>query len=246
MKSVILSIVILLIVPLSAQSGQMWNALELQVKPGEAAEVIAAIDKFKASDPGKTGESSVRVHRILFAGANPATHIVVGLYGSRADYDKISQAASQTNDFPKLLKSIGKVAKPLSNVSNGTIQGWGTVSNDDKIWTAINLQVKDPMLFMQSMNEMMSSTDTKNFPGQIWLSRVAYGNAGFGGSSNMVVSIGYQSQTEMEKWNDQLYATGAWAKFMKANAENSTVINSVLSEIVKTWDNDLSLEDFKQ
>ena len=50
----------------------------------------------------------------------------------------------------------------------------------------------------------------------------------------------------MEKWNETLYATPAWAEFVKTNEDNTTIVNSELSVIIKTYDNNLSLEDFKK
>ena len=246
MKTVLLTLTILLTVPFSAQAGQLWNVLELEVEAGEAGEVLSAMDKFRETDTGKTGQSTIHLHQSLVNGANPATHSIVALYPSRAEYEKITTAASQTDDFPKLVKTIRKVAKPIADRSNETIKGWGTVSNSDKVWAVIYLTVKNPMLFLQSMDKMMTSESSQAFPGQIWLSRIAYGNAGYSGSSSLIVSIGYESQTEMEKWNDTLYATPAWAEFLKTNEDNSTVVNSELSMIVKTYDNNLSLEDFKK
>ena len=246
MKSVIASIALIISVSFSAQAGQMWNVLELKVEAGEDEEIIAALDQYKATETGQTGQSTVHVHQSLFNGANPATHSIVALYPSRAEYEKIAIATSQNNDFPKAVKAMNKVAEPVSNRSNETVKGWGTVSNKDKVWTTIYLMAKDPMLFMQSMDKMLTSESSQAFPGQIWLSRTAYGNAGYSGTSNLVVSIGYESQTEMEKWNETLYATPAWAEFIKTNEDNSTVVNSELSMIVKTYDNDLSLEDFKK
>lgn len=246
MKTALLTLTILLTVSFSAQAGQMWNVLELEVEAGEAGEVLAAMDKFRKTDTGKTGQSTIHLHQSLVNGANPATHSIVALYPSRAEYEKITTAASQTDDFPKLVKTIRKVATPIANRSNGTIKGWGTVSNDDRVWTTIYISAKNPMLFLQSMDKMMTSESSQAFPGQIWLSRTAYGNAGYSGTNNLIVSIGYESQTEMEKWNEALYATPAWAEFLKTNEDNSTVVNSELSVIVKTYDNNLSLEDFKK
>ena len=61
------------------------------------------------------------------------------------------------------------------------IQSWGNVSNEDTFWDVIRITATDPAAVAKGLNALMTSSDAKAFPGQIWLIQVVRGQASAAG-----------------------------------------------------------------
>ena len=55
------------------------------------------------------------------------------------------------------------------------------------------------------MNELMGSKDLSDFPSQVWLVQLFRGHAGSGGTMIHQIAIGWESKSEMEAFNDDMY-----------------------------------------
>ena len=135
----------------NALSAQIWNVTDLKVEPGEEETVSEALAKLQKTAVAKNRRAAVQLQRYLFNGSNPATHSLVVLYPNRAENQKANQNFASTDDFEKWSEKMMDVAEIVYNGSNRTLKGWGTVSNDDRIWLGIYLNVKDPLGFLAAM-----------------------------------------------------------------------------------------------
>ena len=58
--------------------------------------------------------------------------------------------------------------------------GWGTDSNNDRVWEAIRVNVTNPGGVFAAFNAIMDSKSAEAFPGEVWLSAIRCGNAADG------------------------------------------------------------------
>ena len=235
-----------LLVGSAAHAVQVWNTLEFKVEPGKEGTIAKAIGDFQKTKAGQDREASVALYRILFNGVSPATHVVTVLYPSRAENETSAAKLAASAEFRSAMATVNSASEQVYDSSNETIKGWGTVSNDDKVWVTIRLDVSSPGALIQAMDELMASPKYKEFPGQVWLSSIAFGNAVVGGVANFVVTIGYASQAEMEKWDEATEDSAAALTFLAKVEKASKVINRTLVTQIGVWNHSLSLEDYKQ
>ena len=229
-----------------AQAGQVWNTLEFKVQPGQAGAVAKAVGDFQKTEVAQDRTATVTFYRILFNGVSPATHSITVLWPSRMENETSSAKMNASSEFQGTMASIYSAAEEVYNSSNQTLKGWGTVTNKDTLWTSILLNVTDPGKLLEAMDALMASEDFKEFPGQVWLSEIAFGNAVEGGVATHIITVGYQSQAEMEAWGDKSAKSVAWMQFYRASESVSTTINRTLVQEVQSWPHNHTLEDFKQ
>ena len=118
-------------------------------------------------------------------------------------------ALAGTKAWTKFQSAMRANSEAINNSAMETLMGWGTVSNKDTVWEAIRVNVSDPASVVAAFNALMASESAEDFPGEVWLSAISYGNAADGGVATHVITVGYESMAGMEAWNDQIRKTQA-------------------------------------
>ena len=90
----------------------------------------------------------------------------------------------------------------------------------------------------------MGSKDLSEFPGQVWLVQLFRGHAGSGGTMTHQIAIGWESMSEMEAFNDEMYQTKAWQKWIGIASKSFTIVNRESISWLKAYEHNYSLEDF--
>ena len=242
----IVAVVFFVFVVNQAQASQVWDIMQFQVQPGQAAAALQAFDELQSSDAGSSRTASVQFQSIYFNGISPATHAVVVLYPSRAEHERWRKSMAGSADFRKFQKAMRKVATPVAQSANSPIKGWGTLSSKDKAWSAIRLRVSNPAKLLQAMDTMLTSPEFKDFTGQVWLSAIDAGNVNHDGFASHIITIGHESFTEMEQWTDYANTTEAWSTYLRTISDVVDRVSTERVEHLRVYDHDMSIEDFQQ
>ena len=124
------------------------------------------------------------------------------------------------------------------------VRNWGTVSNDDKVFDVVRLQVSDPTATLAGLNALMNASESNDFPGQIWLIQVLRGNAAPDGRVTHQIVVGYESLAELEAWQDYVVSTTAWQTWAGVAQNSFIVTNRFIVEWLSVYDHNYTLEDF--
>ena len=227
-------------------SAQVWDLYNFKVNPGKAPAILKAFNDLQTSEAGSNRMASVHLQQSVFGGSSGTTHSIVALYPSRAEFERARKSLAGTKAWRKFQTAMGANSEAINNSAMETLMGWGTVSNKDTVWEAIRVNVSDPASVVAAFNALMASESAEDFPGEVWLSAISYGNAADGGVATHVITVGYESMAEMEAWNDQIRKTQAWADFGLALQGNMRTVNRELVQFLSVFDHQISLENFKQ
>ena len=218
---------------------------EWQVEPGKATEFAEAFDALQKSKLAQDRTAQVQLQSTNFNGSNPATHRIVVLYPSLTEMDKWNSKRADSSDGAAFVSKANKVAKPVAQYITVPMKNWGTVSNKDTHWDSISMNVTDPAAVLAGLDEMMTSAELKDFPGELWLVQVLRGQAGAGGHMTHQMYIGYESLSELDAYSDKLYQTKAWQTYLGEASKSFTITNRETVNWLKAYEHNYSLEDFE-
>lgn len=246
MKNKILSVFAIALVVASGllQAAPTVLVYEWNVAAGKAGEFAAALDTLQKSDIAKDRTAQLHLEAVGFNGANPATHRVVVLYPSIAEMESWTKKFQASDAGSEFTNAINSIATPVAQYMEQPLKSWGTVSNDDKIFDVVRMQVSDPAATLAGLEELMSAPESKDFPGQIWLIQVMRGNAAPDGRVTHQIVVGYESLTEMEAWSDYMVTTRAWQKWTGIAQNSFVVTNRFYVDWLVGYDHNYTLEDF--
>jgi hypothetical protein len=217
---------------------------EWAVQSGKAGEFASALDTLQKSKIAKDRTAQLHLESIGFNGASPATHRVVVLYPSIAEMDAWTKKFQSSGAGSAFQETINRIATPVAQYMEQPVQSWGEVSNDDKVFDIVRLQVSDPVATVAGLNALMGAPESKDFPGQIWLIQVLRGNAAPDGRVTHQIVVGYENLTEMETWEDYMATTKAWQKWTGVARNSFTVMNRFTVDWLVDYNHNYTLEDF--
>lgn len=190
-----------------------YQVTSFMVNPGEQANFTAGLAEWMKSDSGKKYKGRVYLQAHNSDGANPATHSIVGVYPSLAESESFGNMVTSN---PKALESWMTMVTKLTPISTITstarfvhMAGWGDLSDKDRVWMQHSFSTKDAPSLYYALDAWMKSDAGKGFPGQMHLAQTLA--AGIGAGSH-VISIGYESMAEMEKWNATLSGSASFIR----------------------------------
>ncbi len=92
--------------------------------------------------------------------------------------------------------------------------------------------MSNPAAFLATQERFMQSKTGKGFPGQVYVNAIVAG--GISPVTHVIV-VGYESEAEMEAWNDGNATNPEWAAFLGELALSSEFRGSSLSRTIKAW-----------
>lgn len=218
---------------------------EWKVETGKAADFAKAIDGLQNTALGQDRKAQLQLQASSFNGINPATHRVTILYPSLAEMETWNQKFNGSKEQAGVMAGIGESAQMVSQYMGSPMQSWGTVSNEDVVWDVIRITATDPRAVLAGLNELMTSSESKAFPGQIWLVQILRGQASAAGRVTHEIAVGYESLAEMEAWSDKMQTTKAWQTWLGVAGNSFTIANRYNVAWLKAYEHGYSLEDFE-
>jgi hypothetical protein len=218
---------------------------EFQVEPGKATEFAEAFDALQKSKLGRDRTAQVQLQSRSFNGASPTTHSIVVLYPSMTEMDKWTSKNANSREGAAFRAVASKISKPVAQYITTPMKNWGTVSNKDTHWDSIDMNVTDPAAVLAGLDEMMTSAELKDFPGELWLVQVLRGQSSAAGHMTHQIYVGYESLSELDAWSDKLYQTKAWQTYLGVASKSFTITNRETVNWLKAYEHSYSLEDFE-
>jgi len=208
--------------------------IQTTVTPQNAPKLVAAIDKFMASPVGKQYKGRLILEANVADGTNPATHSIVNLYHSLADYEAFNKLAQNDPAWTDFLNTIVPISTPVSNSMVGLVKSWGDVNDTDTVWDVHYFTVTDPAAVVAALDAWMGSPGGKKFPGQMHLIEMTAGGVSAPNFTHLI-SVGYASMAEMGTFGDSLAKDPDFAKFLAAMQKGSTHLGATVAQDIKVW-----------
>jgi hypothetical protein len=215
----------------AAQGAENWESFGFTIADKNLPQLIAATDKFMASDAGKAMPGTLSLMVSVIDGADPTTHSYISSAESMAAREKWNASLEGHAEWTALLDSFASVAESTSSSRMTFVKNWGE-GNDDVVWHLYGLRLKDGDAYVTAMNTLMGSATGQKFPGSLYLSSVTAS-----GMSDVthVLSVGYASEAEAEAWEEVMNPSAEWGVFQRATASISEVAGAWVLRTVKTW-----------
>ena len=244
MRNILFGILTSVLFSVQVNAAQTAQVYEWAVAPGKAGAFVEAVEKLQNSKIGGDRTAQVQLQSSSFNGVSPATHRVVVLYPSLAESEKWNAKFNGSKEQAAFTSSINAISKPVRQYIARPLVSWGEVDNDDKVFDIVSITATDPAAIAGALGAMMTSEDTKDFPGQLWLVQIERGQASPAGRVTHEIVVGYESLAELESWSDKMYQTEAWATWLGVASKNMTVANRYILNFLDTFNHGYSLEDF--
>jgi len=199
----------------------------------DPAGVVAALDKFKASQTGQQASSTVVLSQYIANGESLATHQILVLYPTILDMDLELKRNATSDDWSELLTDIRSAA---SVEAEGIGQVLATAGNpNDPVMTAIGrirvtyqLSVDDPATYASAWSDFANDNLQENNV-SILRSVIAYGaNPSTHLVSNVYSSLG-------EALSNQPQTMEGYDEFLQRVSSIRTVEGRVISTVVGEW-----------
>jgi len=199
----------------------------------DPAGVVAALDKFKASQTGQQASSTVVLSQYLANGESLATHQILVLYPTILDMDLELKRNATSDDWSELLTDIRSAA---SVEAEGIGQVLAAAGNpNDPVMTAIGrvrvtyqLSVDDPATYASAWSDFANDNLQENNV-SILRSVIAYGaNPSTHLVSNVYSSLG-------EALSNQPQTMEGYDEFLQRVSSIRTVEGRVISTVVGEW-----------
>jgi hypothetical protein len=165
-------------------------------------------------------------------GANPATHTFVPIYKSAAEREAFVQSLQGNAAWTQFQAAMEKATQPGGTVVYRTLKHWGDINDTDHVWLAHAFDVSDAAGLVAAIDAFMASPTGKKFPGQVYLSAVVAGGMS---PVSHVISVGHDSEAEMEAWLAVRDASADWAAYQKASEPTSEYLGATLARDLESW-----------
>ncbi len=223
----------------AASAASSWSSISFAATPQNAPLVLSAADKLMNSSAGKDfpGRLHLQVH--VVDGANPATHSFVPIYASAKDRENFVRKLQADPAWGEFMSAMTATTQPVATTLHRTMKSWGKIDDKDHVWMAYAFRARDPAAFLAAIELFMASPTGKKFPGQVYLSSVVAGGLS---PVTHVISVGFESEAEMDEWQEKRNATADWADYLKASGPAADFLGANLARDIKIW-GPASLED---
>lgn len=232
MKRIAFAVIAASLASHTASAGAAWSTISITTTPSNAAQVVAATDKLMNSEVGKTFPGKLLLQANVADGANPATHTFVPIYKDTAQREAFVRSLEGNAAWTEFQAALEKLSQPGGTVLHQTVKRWGDINDTDRVWMVHAFDVTEPAGFVEAVDALMASETGKKFPGQIYLSGVVAGGMS---PVTHVISVGYDSESEMADWLALRDASADWATYQRASRPTAEHLGSSLARDIKTW-----------
>jgi len=216
----------------TAQAGPNWESYGMKIAAGEEGAVLAVIEKFMATKAGKAMPGSYSLMSSWMNGSDPTTHSIIWATDSIAEREKYIRSMEGNADWAALITSLSRATDSWASYRMAFDKTWGESGESDSVWYIYPAALADPAAYQSAMDELMNSKVAKKFKGSLVLSRIVAGGVV---SASHLISQGFESEAEAEKWDEVLTASPEFAAFRKATEGSSKYMGTSILYTVKSW-----------
>jgi hypothetical protein len=209
-----------------------WSAISFSATAPNVPLALAAADTLMNSAAGKEFPGKLLLQAELYDGSNSATHSFIPIYKSAAQSEAFLQKLQADPAWNTFLGDMAKLTQPVSTNLYRTVKSWGEIVDTDHVWMGYSFHVNDPAAFLAALDKLMASPTGKKFPGQVYLSEVVAGGIT---PVTHLISVGFDSEAEMEGWDTVRDASADWAAYLKASRKAAEYLGGNMSRDLKSW-----------
>ncbi len=214
-----------------AEAGPFYAFYHLQT--ANPAAVVAAMDKFWASDCGKKYPADVALSEEVFNGGNASTHFIINTFQNAEDQ---AAAAEIMRSCPDALTFLSEF---YSN-AQATSQYMGPAGIDENDWTQDSVFAKYDIIvepqnqaayaaaYADMMQKVSKDADVRSYG----LGSIHYGRDKF----THWVWVGATSIPELSSINEKVQSHSAFAEFNAKVRYIRTIVNTTQVQILKGYE----------
>jgi hypothetical protein len=227
-----LTVVGLLLFAQAGHAGPSWSQLSFTTTASNAPQVLAAADKITSSEVWKSFNGRLLLQQSTADGNDPATHSWVPIYRTAADREAFLTKVQGDPAWTEFLGTLEGLTEPVSTVQYSNLASWGDLNETDDVWIVHAFSVSDAAAFGKAVEDYLKTETGMEFPGQVYLSAVVAGGIS---PVTHVISVGYDSEAEMEAWVAKRNASADWAAYQQASDPVSEYLGASMARTVKRW-----------
>lgn len=214
-----------------AEAGPFYAFYHLQT--ANPAAVVAAMDKFWASDCGKKYPADVALSEEVFNGGNASTHFIINTFQNAEDQ---ASAAEIMRSCPSALTFLSE----FYNDAQATSQYMGPAAIDENDWTQdsvfakydIIVEPQNQAAYAAAYADMMQKVSKEAEVRSYGLGSIHYGRDKF----THWVWVGARSIPELSSINEKVQAHSAFAEFNAKVGGMRTIVNTTQVQILKGYE----------
>lgn len=212
------------------ESGPFYAFYHLQVD--NPAALVAAMDKFWASDCGKKYPADVGLSQELFNGSYTSTHFVINTFQSIEDQDNAAEIMRSCADAQIFLQEISASAQPVMEYMGPAPvdeNDWGQDSAFSKF--DIIVEPQNQAVYAAAYMKMMKAAGKDIKLRSYGLGAVFFGRDKF----SHWVWTGARTQSELAAISEQLMAHPAFSAFNTEVGSMRTIVNTTQVQVLKNY-----------
>ena len=214
-----------------AEAGPFYAFYHLQT--ANPAAVVAAMDKFWASDCGKKYPADVALSEEVFNGGNASTHFIINTFQNAEDQ---AAAAEIMRSCPDALTFLSE----FYSDAQATSQYMGPAAIDENDWTQdsvfakydIIVEPQNQAAYAAAYADMMQKVSKDAEVRSYGLGSIHYGRDKF----THWVWVGARSIPELSSINEKVQAHSAFAEFNAKVGGMRTIVNTTQVQILKGYE----------
>lgn len=213
-----------------AKSGPFYAFYHLQV--ANPAGVVAAMDKFWASDCGKQYPADVGLSQEIFNGSYTSTHFIINTFQSIEDQDKAAEIMRSCPDAAVFLQELRASASPVSEYMGPApvdVNDWGQDTAFSKF--DIIVEPQNQAAYAAAYMEMMKTVGKDIALRSYGLGAVYFGRDQF----THWVWTGGRTQAELAAISEKLLNHPAFAAFNAEVGTMRTIVNTTQVQTLKAY-----------
>lgn len=213
-----------------AESGPFYAFYHLQV--ANPAGVVAAMDKFWASDCGKQYPADVGLSQEVFNGSYTSTHFIINTFQSIEDQAKAAEIMRSCPDSLVFLQELSVSAQPVTEYMGPAPvdeNDWGQDTAFSKF--DIIVEPQDQAAYAAAYMKMMKTVGQDIALRSYGLGAVFFGRDQF----THWIWTGGRTQAELGAISEQLLAHPAYAAFNEEVGDLRTVVNTSQVQTLKVY-----------
>lgn len=217
----------------SATAAPGYHVNSFAVMPQNVPTLVAALDKWMATDVAKGFPGRVILNAHVADGADPASHSLVIAYSSMAENEAWLMKAQTSQEYQTLIQSFVSsidTNHPMQTKREAVVNSWGEADPADTILIVHSITTTDAPSVLAALNGWAASA--KSFPGQLQLTAVIAGGREAGSHS---LVIAFRNLAEMETWQAENGGSAARLQLLHSLQGLSDYNGAYLLQRVKMW-----------
>ena len=214
----------LMLTPQLAKAQAFWIDYSWQVAPKDEKRFMIAFEKFRASPAFSQFKGKIWFNVNVSDGADPATHSFATVYDSLEEFEQLSAALAQSDDWNKFRRALDAAGNLVTTATYLHVRGYGDHPKDKSAFMGSVAQVTNPAGYIGSLDRMMASNYMADLPGALDVWQILSG--GPPGATHLVV-FGYDRFSEGVNYTNKMASNSQFRASMANLGQYRNLLGTV-------------------